>query len=59
MYPNDQLVGQPLLAAAGTASAALGTAARGAVWQLADDQVQDAIAVSLQIEPATLRCGPP
>ena len=50
MYSNDQLVGQPLLAAAGNAAAALGTAVRGCAWQLADDQVQDAIAVSLQIE---------
>src|SRR6188472_3298078 len=41
---------QPLLAAAGCASQALGTAARASAWQLADDQVQDAIALSLQIE---------
>ena len=50
MYSNDQLVGHPLLTAAGNATAALGTAVRGCAWQLSDDQVQDAIAVSLQIE---------
>src|SRR6188472_4590311 len=52
MCSNDQLVEQqqPLLAAARDASAALGAAARASAWQLADDQVQDAIALSLQIE---------
>jgi hypothetical protein len=50
MYSTDRLVAHPLLTAAGTASAALGTAVRGRAWQLADDQVQDAIGTVLRIE---------
>jgi hypothetical protein len=50
MCSSDQMVGHPLLAAAGCASAALGTAARGCAWQLSDDQVQDALTVALRIE---------
>ncbi|HEY4314697.1 MAG TPA: hypothetical protein VGO19_04220, partial [Actinomycetes bacterium] len=50
MSSTDLLVEHPLLAAAGRASTALGTAARAAAWQLADDQVQDAIALTLIAE---------
>src|SRR3954451_23641330 len=50
MSSTGLLVGHPLLAAAGTASAALGTAVRGGAWQLSDNQVENAIALSLQIE---------
>ncbi|HEX4699301.1 MAG TPA: hypothetical protein VH857_08090 [Actinomycetes bacterium] len=50
MSSNGQVVEHPLLAAAGCAAGALTAAARAAAWQLADDQVQDAIALSLQIE---------
>src|SRR4051812_11901317 len=53
MYSNGRSVGHPVLAASRTAAAALGTAARGCAWQLTDGQVQDAIAVSLQIEART------
>ena len=50
MSSTGLLVEHPLLAAAGRASTALGTAVRGGAWQLCDDQVKDAIALSLQIE---------
>ena len=50
MRSSDQLVGHPLLAAAHSASGALADAVRDGAWQLSDDQVQDAIALSLQIE---------
>ena len=50
MYSNDQLVEHPLLAAAGCASIALGTAVRGGAWQLSDDQVEDALSAVLRIE---------
>src|SRR3954452_21148425 len=50
MRSNGRSVGHPVLAAAGTAAAALGTAARGCAWQLTDDQVQDAIALTLLAE---------
>ncbi len=43
-------MGTPLLAAAGTAAGALATAVRSRAWQLADDQVQDAIALTLVAE---------
>ena len=59
MYSNGQMVGHPLLTAAGTAAAALATAARGCAWQLADDQVQDAIALTLVARvPDWPRCAP-
>src|SRR3954447_8056847 len=50
MRSNGRSVGDPVLAAAGTAAAALGTAARGCAWQLADDQLEDAIALTLLAE---------
>jgi hypothetical protein len=50
MSSTSLVVEHPLLAAAGCASKALGTAARAGAWQLCDDQVQDALAVVLRIE---------